>query len=92
MTAYWLRFTDGSEACSEGQSPYDAKTIAEKITGKIVAGGKYDKIEAKVLPYPANPIIWQFDHPVNGKRPPFCHSPRQCAGRSSCPQRYACSE
>jgi colicin import membrane protein len=27
------------------------------------------------LPYPANPIIWQFEHPINGKCPPFCHSP-----------------
>jgi len=41
---------------------------------------------------PAKPIIWQFEHPVNGKCPPFCHSPKQCQGRTACPQPYACSE
>lgn len=92
MKAYWVTFTDGSKACCEGESIYDAKLIAEKITGKLVAGGKYDNISAEVLPYPATPLIWQFDHPVNGKRPAFCHSPEKCKGRSSCPQRYACSE
>jgi hypothetical protein len=92
MQAYWLKFTDGSEACCEGESPYDAKLIAEKLTGKTVAGGKYSDIAAKTLPYPAEPVIWQLDHPVNGKRPTFCYSPKQCCGRTSCPQRYACSE
>lgn len=91
MQAYWLKFTDGSEGCCEGQSQYDAKLIAEKFTGKTVAGGRFDKIEAKTLPYPAAPIIWQHDHPVNGKCPAFCHSPKQCQGRTACPQSYACS-
>lgn len=92
MKAYWLTFTDNSEACCEGQSPYDAKRIAEKLTGKTVAGGKYENIAAVGLPYPATPIIWQLDHPVGGKCPTFCHSPKTCAGKSSCPKSYACSE
>ena len=92
MKAYWLTFTDGSEACCEGETEYDAKVIAEHFTHKTVAGGKYDKIAAKPIPYPASPVIWQFDHPINGKCPTFCHSPRQCAGRGCCPQRYACTE
>lgn len=92
MTPYWLTFTDGSEACCEGSSECDAKVIAEKLTGKTVAGGQYRDIAAKLLPYPAKPIIWQFDHPVSGKCPPFCFSPKQCAGRTACPKSYACSE
>ena len=92
MTPWWLTFTDGSHGCCEGQNEYDAKRIAEKITGKKVAGGESKDIAAKRLPYPANPLIWQLDHPVTGKCPAFCHSPRQCQGRGSCPKNYACSE
>lgn len=92
MKSFWLTFTDGSEACCEGQNEYDAKIIAEKFTGKTVAGGKYRDIAAKELPYPATPVIWQFDHPVNGKCPTFCFRPKQCAGSSSCPRDRACTE
>lgn len=93
MNGYWITFTDGSQGYCEGQNPYDAVQIAEKISGKTaeVGSNKYDpKIPA--LPYPATPIIWQFDHPAHGKCPPFCSTPKQCAGRTSCPKSYACSE
>jgi hypothetical protein len=92
MKAWWLKFTDGSSACCEGQDAYHAKRIAEKLTGKKVAGGDYKDIAAEPLPYPASPIIWQFDCPVNGKCPAFCMSPQKCRGKSSCPASYACSE
>ena len=92
MQAYWLTFTDGSEACCEGQSSYDAKVIAEALTGKTVAGGVYKDIEAKPLPYPATPRIWAFKHPVFGEEPDFCYRPKDCAGRSSCRQDRACTE
>lgn len=92
MQSYWLTFTDGTKGCCQGQSEYDAKVIAEKITGKTVAGGKFNDIEAKVLPYPAEPIIWQFDHPVSGKCPPFCFEPNKCAGKTSCPRARSCTE
>ena len=92
MQGFWLTFTDQSQGYCEGGNAYDAKTIAQKVTGKTVAGGEYRDIEAKTLPYPANPIIWQFDHPVHGKCPPFCYSPKKCAGKTSCPQSHACSE
>ena len=92
MTNYWLTFTDGSQGCCQGESEYGAKIIAEKLTGKKVAGGEFKEIAAKILPYPAKPIIWQLDHPVYGKTPDFCHSPKQCAGRGSCPQSYSCTE
>ena len=92
MNGYWLTFTDGTSGYCEGHNEFDAKQIAEKLCGKPVAGGKYTNIAAKRLPYPAAPVIWQFDHPVSGKCPTFCHSPRMCVGRTSCPQRSACSE
>lgn len=92
MQAWWLTFTDGSKGCCEGQSEYDAKIIAEKLTSKTVAGGQYTSIAAVELPYPAGPIIWQFEHPLYGKTPPFCRKPEQCKGTVSCPQSRACTE
>ena len=50
MNTYWLTFTDGTSGNCQGQSEYDVKQIAEKLTGKTVAGGKYDHIAAKSLP------------------------------------------
>ena len=94
MEGYWLKFGDGSSGYCEGQNAFDAVLIAEKLTGKVVidAGDNKYRPRLKRLPYPANPVIWQFDHPVNGKCPPFCHSPASCAGRTACPKSYACSE
>lgn len=83
MTAWWLTFTDGSAACCEGGSAYDAKRIAEHLTDKTVAGGEFKDIAATPLPYPATPIIWQLDHPVSGKTPTFCYRPAECAGKSA---------
>lgn len=93
MEGYWLTFTDGSKGYCEGQSPYDAVLIAEKLTGKTVKheGSKW-KPELKTLPYPANPVIWQLDHPVNGKCPTFCFAPDKCCGASCCPQNRSCTE
>lgn len=95
MRAYWVTFTDGTAGCCDGQSAYDAAQIAEHFTKKKVddGGNKYEPKGVKPLPYPANPIIWQFLHPIDGRAcPPFCHDPKNCAGRSSCPKNYACSE
>lgn len=93
MQGFWITFTDGSNGYCEGGGAYDAKVIAEKLTGKTVkAGGGEWKPEIPTLPYPAKPIIWQLDHPVHGKTPDFCHSPSQCKGRTSCPQNHSCTE
>ncbi len=92
MKGFWLKFTDGSHGYCQGESEYDAKTIAEKVSGKVVSGGKYQDIAAKPLPYPASPVIWQFDHPVHGKCPTFCYQPNRCQGRTCCGQNPACSE
>jgi hypothetical protein len=92
MRGFWLTFTDGTNGYCQGSNEFDAKQIAEKLTGKIVAGGTYRDIAAKPLPYPATPIIWQLDHPLNGKCPAFCFKPEQCAGSTACPQNYSCTE
>jgi len=92
MKTFWLTFTDGSTGSCQGESEFHAKSIAEKLSGKKVAGGEYQNIAAKPLPYPAEGCIWRFDDPVNGQCPTFCHEPRKCAGRTSCPQRYSCTE
>lgn len=93
MKGYWIKFTDGSSGYCQGQTPYDAVKIAEHLTGKaaIVGEKKYNP-ELKTLPYPAEPVIWQLDHPVNGKCPPFCFRPNECCGHLSCPQRRSCCE
>ncbi len=90
MQGYWMTFTDGSKGYCEGESPYDAKCIAEKLTGKSVPGDKW-KPDFPVLPYPAEPVIWQLDHPVRGKCPPFCYKPEQCKGKGSCPHNPCCT-
>lgn len=100
MTPYWITFDDGSKACCEGSDDYDAIGIAEKISGKKVSipEGKAlysDGVAygiAKPLPYPASPVIWQFDHPVDGKTPTFCHSPEKCIGQGRCQGERACND
>ena len=98
MICYWLKFEDGTESYCEGQSAADAKSIAEKLTGKTVAGGDDFKYRAdenpniQRLPYSrGRDIIWKFEHPVYGQSPGFCHGGKECRGRSACPQNYACS-
>ena len=100
MKAYWIKFEDGTYKCCEGQTAYDAQMIAACLTGKKVDGAdtpeykfKADENPAiKELPYPAEPIIWQFKHPVHGVCPTFCYTPAQCAGRSSCSRDPCCTD
>lgn len=92
MKGFWLTFTDGTKGYCQGQSPYDAVQIAEKLTGKTVAVDNKWNPTLPSLPYPATPVIWQLDHPVHGKTPSFCFRPEQCAGCTSCPQNRSCTE
>lgn len=85
MQPFWITFSDGSAACCEGQSMLDAKLIAERLTGKT-------SVKAEVLPYPAHPVIWQFNHPVYGVTPTFCFSPSRCVGRTACQRSISCVE
>ena len=93
MQGFWLTFEDGSKGYCEGESAFDAVQIAEKIAGKTVKVGPNKwKPDVPQLPYPAQPIIWQFEHPVSGKCPAFCFKPLECVGKTACPQNYSCTE
>lgn len=93
MHGFWITFADGSKGYCQGQNAYDAIRIAEHITGKtaVFEGSKWSP-ELKALPYPASPVIWQLDHPVNGKTPTFCFRPNECCGNTSCPQSRSCTD
>lgn len=87
--AWWVTLEDGREGCVEvkwvkGMSNADlvksVKTVTENAMGSKVVG-------VQGLPYPANPR-WVKASDC----PSFCYTPKQCAGRSSCPKSYACSE
>jgi len=84
MRGYWITFTDGDSGYCEGGEMMHAVAIAQDQTGKTVR-------RAVVIPYPACPIIWQFDHPTHGKTPAFCVHPKTCAGHTSCPRTPACT-
>lgn len=93
MRAYWITFTDGTSVCCEGQSEYDAGKIAEHVTGKTVKDLKYQDNEfVRGLPYPCNPRVWAFEHPIHGHHPTFCMHGDKCAGRGSCPRERACDD
>lgn len=93
MTGYWVTFEDGQSGYVQGVSPYHAVSIAEHLTKKKVKhGGTKWKPELLGLPYPARPIIWQFDDPVTGKCPPFCYRPNECAGKGCCPRDRSCCD
>lgn len=92
MPIYWITFTDGTAGSCEGNTPYDAKRIAEHVTGKKVEGGEWKDFKAEILPYFAAPVIFQYEHPIHGKSPAFCYKPKECKGRTSCPQGRSCTE
>jgi hypothetical protein len=93
MNGYWLKFTDGTSGYCEGERPRDAVKIAEKLTAKtVVVGDNEYAPKIDTLPYPAYPVIWQFNHPIFGKCPAFCYTPSQCHGETACPKRPSCAD
>ncbi len=75
---WWVVFADGKKSrCFEGAEA-DVRTRAAAI-GEVKS--------VWVLPYPADPR----EEPMS-ECPSFCFSPTTCAGRTSCPKKYACSE
>lgn len=85
MTPFWITFEDNTKACCEGTNNHHAEIIAAHLTGKKVTNSQR-------LPYPAVPLIWQFNDPVTGSCPPFCYTPNECAGASCCRKNISCSE
>lgn len=95
MEGYWITFEDGTQGYCEGANAFHALQIAEHLTKKKVklkdGDSKWSPTIPR-LPYPAQPIIWQFDDPVVGKCPAFCYRPLKCCGRTACPTNPACTE
>ena len=86
MQPYWMTFADRTGACAEAESDVAAKAIAKERLGK-------DAVTCAQIPYPAMPRLTEHVYVEGyGPCPPFCYSPGQCSGRSSCPKNYACSE
>lgn len=85
--SWWIVFEDGEKGCvgygNIEPDPYDydhAKQFAAKLKGKSVK-------EIFGLPYNAPPMLQSYPGCE-----PWCSTPEECKGRSSCPHRYACSE
>jgi len=87
MQAYWVTMENGATGCAYAESEAAARALAEKR-----AGGKTTVKKVETLPYPASPRLDALDGWGKGQHPSFCYDPKSCAGRSSCPKSYACSE
>jgi hypothetical protein len=84
MKSYWVKFEGAKSGCVEAESDYDAKLIANHVT-------KCQVKSVVILPYPAEPRLSAYAHPVHGMTPSFCCSPEKCAGKTSCPSNYSCT-
>lgn len=77
---FWVTFKSKPPVCVESSSESEAGGVAARLTGAEV-------LSVASLPYPADPRIGE-----KSDCPSLCYEPRKCAGRTCCPQRYACSE
>jgi hypothetical protein len=77
MPNWWIRFSDKRGGFNSFADTKEAAQAEGDAMGAV--------IEVLPLPYPS-----REGHP-NGC-PPFCYTPERCAGRTSCPKSYACSE
>ncbi len=81
MKPWWVKFESGNPACINtewGDDEDRALLLASEATGRVA-------LSAKALPYQASPQIGAL------RAEAWCRSPDKCAGHSSCPHRYACS-
>lgn len=86
MTAYWVTFDSGESLCVEAKTEKEA---VSRVSNRSVK-------DIKCLPYPAMPRLEPYkSFVINGQEyhiPSFCWKPNECAGKYSCPQRYACND
>ncbi len=81
MKPWWVKFEDRAPACVNTEWTDDenrALLLAGEATGCVA-------LSAKPLPYQASPQIGKL------RTEAWCSSPEKCAGHSSCPNKYACS-
>lgn len=82
---YWVTFNGHAPACMEAPTEQDARADAATLTGCEV-------LTVQNLPYPASPRLRPFEHPQYGCMPDLCMHGEKCAGGTSCPRSYSCSE
>lgn len=78
--SHWVIFENGKRGCVDRVEGEDIVTTAEKLVDSKV-------VSHQGLPYPASPRLNKVS-----KCPSFCITPGTCAGKNSCPRRYACSD
>lgn len=88
--AWWITFSDRSTGCVEieheaGRSYEDTIVAVGCKAHELKPELHVDRVQQ--LPYPAYPRLNRV-----GSTPTFCLHGAKCAGRSSCPRNYACSE
>ncbi len=81
MKPWWVKFEYGKPACVNTEWSDDedrAILLASEATGRVA-------LSAEPLPYQASPQVGTL------RAEAWCSSPDTCAGNSSCPRTYACS-
>lgn len=92
---YWIRFEkpiklgdrEVTSACIHASQDPNLRTWEQLEAEAKERASKFGPVkEILPLPYGARPSL-------DGERMgDFCHDPEKCAGRTSCPKSYACSE
>lgn len=77
---WWVTLDTGAQGCAYGETREHAKENIAFFRDEAIT-------DVKELPYEAAPRI---DGGLSVM--PLCYSPKECAGRSSCPKRRSCSE
>lgn len=89
ISAFWVTFNGRGPGCVEATDPEAAKMKGLALTG-------CEPTDANILPYPTEPRLNKHVFTDStGKAyscPSLCFAPRQCVGKTACPQRYSCSE
>ena len=92
MNFFWVTLTkpvrfrgaDRAGFSVDAESENDARAIAATTLNVKIN----EVVDCKRLPYPGEPRL----NYKSGSCPSFCLHPAKCAGSSSCPRNYACSE
>lgn len=94
--SWWVTFSDGSQACLDTPRGYDQSRQGDVRRADMLAlAAEIKGIEATeiaTLPYPARPRLNAQVYDDGSSCPSFCFTPKECAGRTSCPRRRACDD
>ena len=80
LRPFWVTFVGHFPVCVEAEDESTAGAKANEAVG-------HDVVAVKRLPYPANPRVGE-----TSDIPSLCIRGEDCAGRTSCPRSYSCSE